>query len=191
VMRALNAISRADVVLLVIEAAEIMNEQDMHIAGYIHEALKGIVVVVNKWDLARELEVDKTECAREIRQKVKFFPDVPMVFASARFGKGIKQVLTAARGVYQERQKRLPTPLLNDEMNRAIAAHPPPSLWGRQLKLSYVTQPDVSPPTFVFFVNDPRLIHFSYQRYLENSLRKAFGFKGTPLKLIFRRKGKK
>jgi len=191
VMRSLNAISRADVVLLVIESAEIMNEQDMHIAGYIHEALKGIVVVVNKWDLARELEVDKAQCAHEIRQKLKFFPDVPMAFASAQFGKGIKQVLTAARGVYRERQKRLPTPLLNDEMNRAIAAHPPPSLWGRQLKLSYVTQPDVEPPTFVFFVNDPRLVHFSYQRYLENSLRRAFGFKGTPLKLIFRRKGKK
>jgi GTP-binding protein len=191
VMRSLNAISRADIVLLVIESAEIMNEQDMHIAGYIHEALKGIVVVVNKWDLARELEVDKTQCASEIRQKVKFFPDAPIVFTSAQFGKGIGQVLSAAKRVYQERQKRLPTPLLNEEVNRAIAAHPPPSLWGKQLRLSYVTQPDVDPPTFVFFVNDPRLIHFSYQRYLENSLRKAFGFKGTPLKLIFRRKGKK
>jgi len=191
VMRSLNAISRADVALLVIESAEIMNEQDMHIAGYIHEALKGIVVVVNKWDLARELEVDKTQCASEIKQKVKFFPDAPIVFASAQFGKGIGQVLSAAKRVYQERQKRLPTPLLNEEVNRAIAAHPPPSLWGKQLKLSYVTQPDVNPPTFVFFVNDPRLIHFSYQRYLENSLRKVFGFKGTPLKLIFRRKGKK
>ena len=191
VMRSLNAISRADVVLLVIEAAEIMNEQDMHIAGYIHEALKGIVVVVNKWDLARELGVDKTQCASEIKQKLKFFPDAPIVFASAQFGKGIDRVLSAAKRVYQERQKRLPTPLLNEEMNRVVAAHPPPSLWGKQLKLSYVTQPGVNPPTFVFFVNDPRLIHFSYQRYLENSLRKAFGFKGTPLKLIFRRKGKK
>ena len=191
VMRSLNAISRSDVALLVIESAEIMNEQDMHIAGYIHEALKGIVVVVNKWDLARELEVDKDQCASEIKQKVKFFPDAPIVFASAQFGKGIGQVLSAAKRVYQERQKRLPTPLLNEEVNRAIAAHPPPSLRGKQLKLSYVTQPGVNPPTFVFFVNDPRLIHFSYQRYLENSLRKAFGFKGTPLKLIFRRKGKK
>lgn len=191
VMRSLNAISRSDVALLVIESAEIMNEQDMHIAGYIHEALKGIVVVVNKWDLARELEVDKDQCASEIKQKVKFFPDAPIVFASAQFGKGIDQVLSAAKRVYQERQKRLPTPLLNEEVNRAIAAHPPPSLWGKQLKLSYVTQPGVNPPTFVFFVNDPRLIHFSYQRYLENSLRKAFGFKGTPLKLVFRRKGKK
>jgi len=137
------------------------------------------------------LGVEKTQCTREIKQKLKFFPDVPVAFASAQFGKGIGGVLSAAKKVYQERQKRLPTPLLNDEMNRAIVVHPPPSLWGRQLKLSYVTQPDVEPPTFVFFVNDPRLIHFSYQRYLENSLRKAFGFKGTPLKLIFRRKGKK
>ncbi|MCX5995090.1 MAG: ribosome biogenesis GTPase Der [Chloroflexi bacterium] len=191
VMRSLNAISRSDVALLIIESAEIMNEQDMHIAGYIHEALKGIVVVVNKWDLARELGVDKTQCASEIKQKLKFFPDAPIVFASAQFGKGIDQVLSAAKRVYQERQKRLPTPLLNEEMNRVVAAHPPPSLWGKQLKLSYVTQPGVNPPTFVFFVNDPKLIHFSYQRYLENSLRKAFGFKGTPLKLIFRRKGKK
>ena len=191
VMRALNAISRADIVLLVTEAAEVMNAQDMHIAGYVQEALKGIVVVVNKWDLAGELGVEKVLCIREIRQKLKFFPDVPIVFTSAQFGKGIKQVLTAARGVYQERQKRLPTPVLNDEMNRAVAAHPPASVKGKQLKLSYVTQPDVSPPTFVFFVNDPRFIHFSYQRYLENSLRKAFGFKGTPLKLIFKRKGKK
>ena len=97
VMRSLNAISRADVVLLVIEAAEIMNEQDMHIAGYIHEALKGIVVVVNKWDLARELGVDKTQCAREIKQKLKFFPDVPIVFASAQFGKGIRQSTVSSK----------------------------------------------------------------------------------------------
>jgi len=191
VMRALNAISRADIVLLVTEAAEVMNAQDMHIAGYVQEALKGIVVVVNKWDLAGELGKEKAQCTREIRQKLKFFPDVPIMFTSAQFGEGIRRVLSAARQVYQERQKRLPTPLLNDEMNRAIVAHPPASVKGKQLKLSYVTQPDISPPTFVFFVNDPRFIHFSYQRYLENSLRKVFGFKGTPLKLIFKRKGKK
>ena len=191
VMRALNAISRADVVLLVTEVAEVMNAQDMHIAGYIQEGLKGIVVVVNKWDMAGELGMEKARCTSEIRQKLKFFPNVPIAFTSAQFGKGVAGVLSAAKKVYQERQRRLPTPLLNDEMNRAIVAHPPPSLWGRQLKLSYVTQPDVSPPTFVFFVNDPKLIHFSYQRYLENSLRKAFGFRGTPLKLIFKRKGKK
>jgi GTP-binding protein len=190
VMRALNAISRADVVILVTEAVENMNAQDMHIAGYVQEALKGIVVVVNKWDLAGELGKDKAQCTREIRQKLKFFPGVPITYASAQFGRGIYQVLSAAREVYQERQKRLPTPGLNDAINRVITAHPPPSLKGKQLKVSYVTQPGINPPTFVFFVNDPRLLHFSYQRYLENSLRQAFGFKGTPLKLIFRRKGK-
>jgi GTP-binding protein len=190
VMRALNAISRADVVILVTEAVEIMNAQDMHIAGYVQEALKGIVVVVNKWDLAGELGKDKAQCTREIRQKLKFFPGVPITYASAQFGRGTDHVLSAAREVYQERQKRLSTPGLNDEINRVVTAHPPPSVKGKQLKVSYVTQPGINPPTFVFFVNDPRLLHFSYQRYLENSLRQAFGFKGTPLKLIFRRKGK-
>jgi GTP-binding protein len=190
VMRSLNAISRADVAILVTEAAEVMNAQDMHIAGYIHEALKGIVVVVNKWDLARDLGLNKAECTREIQQKLKFFPGAPAVYTSARFGKGVDQVLSAARGVYQERQKRLPTALLNDEVGKMVAAHPAPSVKGKQFKVSYVTQPGVNPPSFVFFVNDPRLLHFSYQRYLENGLRRGFGFNGTPLKLIFRRKGK-
>jgi GTP-binding protein len=190
VMRALNAISRADVVILVTEAAEIMNAQDMHIAGYVQEALKGIVVVVNKWDLAGELGKDKAQCTREIRQKLKFFPGVPIVYASAQVGRGTDRVLSAAREVYQERQKRVPTPLLNDEVGKIVAAHAPPSLKGKHLKVSYVTQPRINPPTFVFFVNDTRLLHFSYQRYLENGLREAFGFKGTPLKLIFRRKDK-
>jgi GTP-binding protein len=190
VMRALNAISRVDVVFQVTEAAEVMNAQDMHIAGYIHEALKGIVVVVNKWDLARELGKEKAQCTREIQQKLKFFPGVPVVFASAQLGQGIDQVLAAARGVYQERQKRLATPLLNEEIHRIVAAHPPASVKGKQLKVSYVTQPEVNPPTFVFFINDHKLLHFTYERYLENRLRKAFGFKGTPLKLIFKRKGK-
>ena len=190
VMRSLNAISRADVVLLVIEAPEIMIAQDAHIAGYVHEALKGMVVVMNKWDLAPQLELNKVQCAREIQQKLKFFPDVPVVFASAQFGKGIDGMLSAAKQVYRERQKRIATPVLNEKLSQILAAHSPPSVGGKQLKVSYVTQPDVNPPTFVFFVNDPRLVHFTYQRYLENSIRDAFGFKGTPLKLIFKRKGK-
>ena len=191
VMRSLNAISRSDVAILVTEAAEVMNAQDMHIAGYIHEAIKGIVVVVNKWDLARDLGLNKAECTREIQQKLKFFPGAPAVYTSARFGKGVGQMLSAARSVYQERQKRLPTALLNDEVGKIVAAHAPPSVKGKQLKVSYVTQPGVNPPSFVFFVNDPRLLHFSYHRYLENGLRRVFGFNGTPLKLKFRRKGKR
>ena len=190
VMRSLNAISRSDVALLVTEAGEVMNAQDAHIAGYIHQALKGMVLVVNKWDLASKLGVDKAECTRQIRERLKFFPGAPILFVSAQLRQGIDKALSAARGVYQERQKRIPTSLLNEEINRVIAAHSPPAVKGKQLKISYVTQAEVNPPTFVFFVNDPELLHFSYQRYLENKLREAFGFGGTPLKLIFKRKGK-
>jgi GTP-binding protein len=190
VMRSLNAISRADVVLLVVEAPDIMTAQDTHIAGYVREALKGMVVVVNKWDLAPQFELNKARSALEVRQKLKFFPDVPVVFTSALLGKGINGVLSAVMQVYQERQKRIATALLNERLKKALDAHSPPSVSGRQLKINYVTQADINPPTFVFFVNDPRLLHFSYERYLENSLREAFGFAGTPVKLIFKRKGK-
>lgn len=190
VMRSLNAISRADVALLITEAGEVMNAQDAHIAGYIHQALKGMVLVVNKWDLAGKLGVDKAECTRQIRERLKFFPGAPILFVSAQLRQGIDKALSAARGVYQERQKRIPTSLLNEEINRVIVAHSPPAVKGKQLKISYVTQAEVNPPTFVFFVNDPKLLHFSYQRYMENKLREAFGFGGTPLKLLFKRKGK-
>jgi len=190
VMRSLRAISRADVAILVTEAAEVITAQDAHIAGYIHQALKGMVLVVNKWDLAGELGIDAAACTTEILQRLKFFPGIPILFVSAQFGSGIDQVLPTAKGVSQDRQKRLPTALLNEEMGRILAAHSPPSVRGRQLKVSYVTQAEVNPPTFVFFVNDPRLLHFSYQRYLENKLREAFGFGGIPLKLVFKRKGK-
>lgn len=190
VMRSLRAISRADVAILVTEAAEVITAQDTHIAGYIHQAFKGMVLVVNKWDLAGELEMDATSCTTEILQRLKFFPGVPILFVSAQFGEGVDQVLPAAKKIFQDRQKRLPTALLNEEVRRILSSHSPPSLRGRQLKISYVTQAEVNPPTFVFFVNDPKLLHFSYQRYLENRLREAFGFGGIPLKLIFKRKGK-
>lgn len=190
VMRSLRAISRADVAILVTEAAEVITAQDTHIAGYIHQALKGMVLVVNKWDLASELGIDAAACTTEILQRLKFFPGIPILFVSAQFGSGVDQVLPAAKNISLGRQKRLPTALLNEEVGRILAAHSPPSVRGRQLKVSYVTQAEVNPPTFVFFVNDPKLLHFSYQRYLENKLREAFGFSGTPLKLVFRRKGK-
>ncbi len=190
VMRALRAISRADVVVLLTEAAEIITAQDAHIAGYIQQALKGMVVVVNKWDLALELERDAAECALEIEQRLKFFPGVPILFVSALLGTDVDRVLPTAKKVYRERQKRIPTSKLNEEIGRILAAHSPPSVRGRQLKVSYVTQAEINPPTFVFFVNDPRLVHFSYQRYMENRIRETFGFGGIPLKLVFKRKGK-
>ena len=190
VMRSLRAISRADVAILVTEAAEVITAQDTHIAGYIHQAFKGMVLVVNKWDLAGELEMDATSCTTEILQRLKFFPGVPILFVSAQFGEGVDQLLPAAKKIFQDRQKRLPTALLNEELRKILSSHSPPSVRGRQLKISYVTQAEVNPPTFVFFVNDPKLLHFSYQRYLENRLREAFGFGGISLKLIFKRKGK-
>ena len=190
VMRSLRAISRADVAILVTEAPEVITAQDAHIAGYIHQALKGMVLAVNKWDLASELGIDAAACTKEILQRLKFFPGIPILFVSALFGSGVDQVLPAAKNVSLDRRKRLPTALLNEEVGRILAAHSPPSVRGRQLKVSYVTQAEVNPPTFVFFVNDPKLLHFSYQRYLENKLREAFGFGGIPLKLVFKRKGK-
>ncbi|MDY6892152.1 MAG: ribosome biogenesis GTPase Der [Chloroflexota bacterium] len=190
VMRSIRAISRADVALLVTDATEVITAQDAHIAGYINQALKGMVLVVNKWDLASELELDAAACSLEIEQRLKFFPGVPILFVSAQFGKGIDKILPAARDICRNREKRIPTAHLNEEVGRIIAAHSPPSVQGKKLKISYVTQAESSPPTFVFFVNDPKLLHFSYQRYLENKLRESFGFSGIPLKLIFKRKGR-
>jgi len=190
VMRSLRAISRADVVILVTEAGEVITAQDAHIAGYVHQAVKGQVVVVNKWDLAGELGVDAVECTLEVESKLRFFPGVPILFVSALTGEGVEAVLPAARDVSQQRRKRIPTAVLNEEIARFVAEHAPPSVRGRRLAISYVTQAETSPPTFVFFVNDPKLLHFSYHRYLENRLRQGFGFAGVPLKLVFKRKGR-
>ena len=192
VLRALRAIARADVALLLTEAPEeVIAAQDAHIAGYIKQALKGMVIVVNKWDRAKETGKDAAQCASEIRRKLKFLPHVPILFASAKMGQGIDQILSSAKKVYEERFKRLPTAAVNQVVNEAIAAHAPPSVRGKRLNILYATQAEVNPPTFVFFVNDPKLMHFSYERYLENKLRQAFGFAGTPLRLIFKHRRKK
>jgi GTP-binding protein len=189
VKRALQAIDRADMALLVLDAGEGIASQDTHIAGYIAQAFKGIVVVVNKWDLAEEREVDAAEYTKEIRGRLKFASYVPILYVSAKFRRGIEQVLVMAQAVAQERLKRIPTSALNGMVTEAVAAHAPPALRGKRLKILYATQVEVGPPTFVFFVNDAKLVHFSYQRYLENKLRQAFGFGGTPLRLIFKNRG--
>lgn len=190
VMRSLRAIARADVIVLVTEAGEIITSQDAHIAGYIQQAYKGMVVVVNKWDLAEGLERDSIRNALEIESRLKFFPNVPILFVSALAGTGVDGILSTAIDVAQQGERRIATAELNDEIGRIIAAHSPPSIRGKRLKISYVTQAEAKPPTFVFFVNDPRLLHFSYRRYLENRLRETFGFTSVPLKMIFKRKGK-
>jgi len=187
VIRALRAIDRADVVLLVLDATELVTAQDMHIAGYIQQAAKGIVLVVNKWDLA--MSISKAECSKYIRHKLKFLPYAPMLYISAKFGQGTDKLIAKAHQIYQERLRRIPTAGINSLVQRVVAAHSPPRSGRKQLKFLYATQAEVNPPTFVFFVNDTGLVHFSYRRYLENKLRQSFGFAGTPIRLVFKTRG--
>jgi GTP-binding protein len=187
VIRALRAIDEADIALLVLDAAELLIAQDKHIAGYIQGAAKGVVLVVNKWDLAVSKNV--TEYNRHIRSELKFMSYAPILYISAKFGQGVDKVMPQAFEVYQERLKRLSTTLVNDVIQQAVAGHNLPRKGSKRLKVLYATQAEVNPPTFVFFVNDAKLIHFSYQHYLENKLRQAFGFAGTPIRLVFKTRG--
>ncbi len=187
VIRALRAIERADIVLLVIDASEPSTAQDMHIAGYIQRAAKGMVLVVNKWDLVTDKNI--AEWNKYIRSQLKFMPYAPILYVSAKFGQGVNKIMPQVCQVYQERLKRLPTAEVNNVVKQAVAAHNPPRTGGKQLNILYAVQAEVNPPTFVFFVNDAKLIHFSYQRYLENKLRQSFGFVGTPLRLVFKARG--
>lgn len=189
VMRALRAVGRADVAVLVLDATEGPTAQDAHVAGYVREAYKGLVIAVNKWDLSRELELERGDVDLQVRSRFKFFPDVPVRFVSAKLGQGIDGMLEAVLQVQAARELRAPTGTVNQVVRRAVDAHPPSAQRGRPLKVFYATQADISPPTFVFFVNDPALLHFSYQRYLENRLREAFGFEGTALRLVFKTRG--
>ncbi len=188
VIRALRAIDRADIALLVLDATELVAAQDTHIAGYIQQAAKGIVLVVNKWDLIADKDTDGY--TKYIKGKLRFVSYASVLYVSAKFGQGVDRILPQADEVYQERLKRLPTAAVNSTVQQAVAAHSAPRIGGRQLKILYATQAEVNPPTFVFFVNDPTLIHFSYRRYLENKLRQSFGFAGTPLRFIFKARGK-
>jgi GTP-binding protein len=187
VIRALKAIDEADIVLLVLDSTELLTSQDEHIAGYIQQAAKGVIIVVNKWDLA--VKQDMVESNRYIRKGLKFLSYAPVVYTSAKFGQGVDRVMPQAFEVRGERQKRIPTTEVNSVVQQAVAAHNLPRKGTRQLKIFYATQAEVNPPTFVFFVNDPRLIHFSYQHYLENRLRQSFGFAGTPLRFVFKTRG--
>lgn len=183
-IRAIRAIDRADMAMLVLDATETVTAQDTHIAGYIQQAVKGIVLIVNKWDLAADKS--PAEFDRYIRSQFKFMPYAPVLFVSAKLGQGVNKIMPQACQVYQERFKRIPTAEVNSVVHQAVASHNLPRAGNKQLNLLYATQAEVNPPTFVFFVNDAKLIHFSYQRYLENQLRRSFGFAGTPLRLVFK-----
>jgi len=187
VIRARRAIDRADIALLVVDASEPLMAQDVHIAGYIQQAVKGMVLVVNKWDLVANKSI--IEWNRYIRRQLKFIPYTPVLYTSAKFRQGVDKVMPQIVQVYQERLKRLPTAAVNSVVQQAVAAHNLPRTGSKQLKILYATQAEVNPPTFVFFVNEAKLMHFSYQRYLENKLRQSFGFVGTPLRLVFKSRG--
>ena len=186
VLRALKAMDRAHVVLLLIDATEGVTAQDAHVAGYVLDAAKSVVVVVNKWDLVRKDSTTIESYKLHIQEQLKFIPYAPVLFVSALTRQRIDQVLETAVRVRQQRLQRIPTGDLNDIVQESVARHSPPSKAGKRLKFYYATQPAVDPPTLVFFVNDQRLVHFSYRRYLENRIRERWGFEGTPMVLRFR-----
>jgi len=190
VLRAIKAISRADVVLLLLDAQDLVTAQDAHVAGYILEERRSIIVVVNKWDLIEKDTYTMDAYTKQIRAELRFLDYVPVFFISALTGQRVQKLLPLALQVYQERLRRITTSELNRLVEDATVRHSPPHKAGKRLKFLYATQATVDPPTFVFFVNDTRLVHFSYERYLENQIRRRYGYLGTPLKLVFRSRGR-
>ncbi|MFD3273415.1 ribosome biogenesis GTPase Der [Paenibacillus dendritiformis] len=188
VMRSMKAIERADVVLVVINGEEGIIEQDKHIAGYAHEAGKAALFVVNKWDVVEKNDRTMHEFETKIRDHFLFMPYAPIVFLSAKTKQRLHKLLPVIEHVAEQHAKRIPTHLLNDVVSDAVAYNPPPTDKGRRLRINYATQVAVKPPTIVIFVNDPELMHFSYERYLENRIRTSFDFEGTPIRLFTRRK---
>jgi GTP-binding protein len=187
IIRTFRAIDRAEIALLLLDATEMVTAQDTHIAGYIQEAAKGIIIIINKWDLIENKSMAAWNKA--VKGSFKFASYAPILYTSAKTGQGVDKVMPQVIQVYRERQKRLPTSAVNNIIQQAVAAHNRPSSQGKQLKIYYATQAEANPPTFVFFTNDARLVHFSYHRYLENQLRQAFGFTGTPIRLKFKTRG--
>ena len=191
VVRSLAAIDRCDVAILVIDAKEGVSEQDSKIAGYIDEKGKAAVIAVNKWD-AMEKETGTVEkYTKEVREKLKFMAYAPVVYISALTGQRVNKLISVAKSVYEQASRRITTGLLNDILADAQTALQPPASSGRRLRIYYATQQSTKPPTFVMFVNDESLLHFSYERYLENQFRKAFGFEGTPIRFVLREREKK
>ena len=189
VLRAVRAVQRCHIALLVMDATELATAQDAHISGLGWDDYKGMMAVINKWDQVPEgLGTERELAIQTVRQRLHFMPYVPICFTSALLGHGISELMALATDVYQERLRRIPHGRLQYAVMGALADHTPPSKGPRRLKIDQVRQVDVNPPTFVFAVNDPELVHFSYQRYLENRLRSAFGFTHTHLRLVFRRR---
>ena len=186
VLRAMNAIERADVVLLMVDALEGITEQDEHIAGYVLEAYKGLLVIINKWDAVEKTAYTMTEYTQMVRDKLHFIPYAPLIFISALTGQRIHQVLEVANQVWENRFFRIQTSDLNRLVRNALQKHPPPIKGTKRLKIYYASQVSTAPPVILFHVNDKRLVHFSYKRYLENQLRTEYPFEGVPIRFSFR-----
>lgn len=187
VMRSLHAIDRADVVLMLIDASEGITEQDKKIAGYAHESGRGVILVVNKWDIYPDKDDKSTlRFTEELREEIGFLQYAPVLYTSALTGQRINRVTELVKYVAEQQSMRIKTSVLNDLIRDAVSVNPPPMHRGRQLKILFMTQVDIKPPKFILFVNDPELMHFSYLRFIENRLREMYGFEGTPIRLIVR-----
>ncbi len=191
ILRSLSAIKRCDVALLMLDAEEGVTEQDTKIAGFIHNEGKAVIIVVNKWDLLQKETGTMEAFRKQVVSELKFIDYAPVLFISAKTGQRVEKIIEKVDSVYQEATRRITTGLLNDMIGEATTSLQPPSSGGKRLKIYYATQKEILPPTFVFFVNEEKLMHFSYQRYLENFIRKSFGFEGTPLRMILREKNEK
>ena len=191
IIRTVTAVERADVVVVVIDASEGVTEQDAKIAGIAHERGKGIIVAVNQWDAIEKTDKTIYEFSRKVRETLSFMPYAELLFISAVTGQRLAKLFELIDVIIENRAMRIQTGVLNEIITEAVAMQQPPSDRGRRLKIYYVTQVSVKPPTFVVFVNDKELMHFSYTRYLENKIREAFGFKGTSLKFIIRERKEK
>ena len=188
VMRALRAMERSDVVLVVIDGEEGIIEQDKKVAGYAHEAGRGVIIVVNKWDAVEKDDKTMNKFIADIRAEFKYLSYAPILFVSAKTKQRVQTLLPKVTQVAEQHSLRIATPILNDLIHEAITVTPPPTDKGRRLRINYATQVAVKPPTFVLFVNDTELMHFSYQRYLENKIREAFPMEGTPIRILVRNK---
>ena len=191
ILRTVSAVERADVVVLMIDAEEGITEQDAKIAGIAHDRGRGMIIAVNKWDAIEKDNHSVKKFTNEIRNTLSFMPYAEILFISAKTGQRIPKLFDALETVIQNHSLRIATGVVNEILMEAVAMQQPPSDKGRRLKIYYMTQVSVKPPTFVVFVNDKRLMHFSYTRYLENKIREAFGFAGTPLRFLIRERSKK
>ncbi|MCF6093527.1 ribosome biogenesis GTPase Der [Microaerobacter geothermalis] len=188
VLRALKAIERSDVALVVLDGDQGIIEQDKKIAGYAHQSGRGVIIVVNKWDIVEKDDKTMQRFTEEIRTEFQFLDYAPILFVSAKTKRRVSAILPKINEVAEHHSMRVSTSVLNDLLADAIALNPPPADKGRRLKIYYITQVAVKPPTFVVFVNEPELMHFSYERYLENKIRESFVFEGTPIRIFTRKK---